>query len=74
MTLPSGSPHTKPSPTPRTAQPDPVLILGAGLMGRLLAASLLEDGHRLHLVEAATATALRKSVRPFCHGHARSFG
>jgi glycine oxidase len=31
----------------------PVLILGAGLMGRLLAVTLARAGHRVHLVDAA---------------------
>ncbi|MFS8812218.1 hypothetical protein NW820_06015, partial [Synechococcus sp. R55.7] len=30
---------------PWAAQRDPILVLGAGLMGRLLAASLVEVGH-----------------------------
>ena len=34
---------------------DPVLILGAGLMGRLLAVALVQAGHPVRVVDAGPA-------------------
>jgi glycine oxidase (EC 1.4.3.19) len=50
---------------PWAAQRDPILVLGAGLMGRLLAASLVEVGHPVRIVEAAPAAAVESSAAHF---------